>query len=195
MALTAIGLCSRALIKIGATAITAFDEGTAEAEVAAALYEPARDALLSANPWSFATRQATLPRLADAPVADFAAAFQLPADFLRALGAGAGAGTGAGGRGRGLVYRIAGRALQADSDTVTLTYLGRPAEEDFPPFFDQALIARLAAEFCIPLTENSSRADLLQRLAEAEFRRARQIDGQQDSQPGFEDFTLIDARG
>ncbi|MBK3776249.1 hypothetical protein GAY31_19175 [Azospirillum brasilense] len=31
MALTAIGLCSRALIKIGATAITAFDEGTAEA--------------------------------------------------------------------------------------------------------------------------------------------------------------------
>ncbi|MCW2237898.1 hypothetical protein [Azospirillum canadense] len=189
MALTAVGLCSRALIKIGATAITAFDEGTAEAEVADALYEPARDALLSANPWSFATRQATLPRLADGPVADFSAAFQLPADFLRALGA------GAGGRGRGLDCRIAGRTLQADSDTVTLTYIGRPAEEDFPPFFDQALIARLAAEFCIPLTENSSRADLLQRLAEAEFRRARQIDRQQDSQPGFEDFTLIDARG
>ena len=69
MALTAIGLCGRALIKIGATAITGFDEGTAEAEVAASLYGPARDALLSANAWSFATRQVTLPRLSDGPVA------------------------------------------------------------------------------------------------------------------------------
>lgn len=188
MALTAIGLCSRALIKIGATAITAFDEGTAEAEVAASLYGPARDALLSANAWSFATRQATLPRLSEEPVADYANAFHLPADFLRALGA------GGSGRGRGLEYRITGRALQAASDTVVLTYVGRPAEEDFPAFFDQALIARLAAEFCIPLTENSSRAELLSRLAETEFRRARLIDAQQDSQPGFEDFTLIDAR-
>jgi hypothetical protein len=67
-------------------------------------------------------------------------------------------------------------------------------EEDFPPFFDQALISRLSAEFCIPLTENTSRAEMLQRLADLEFRRARMIDGQQDSQPGFEDFTLIDAR-
>lgn len=189
MALTAIGLCSRALVKIGATAITAFDEGTAEAEVAGALYEPTRDALLSANAWSFATLQATLARLAAPPVADYGYAFQLPADFLRALGA------GVSGRGRGLGYRIAGRALHCDSDMVTLTYVGRPAEEDFPPFFDQALIARLAAEFCIPLTENSTRADGLARLAESEFRRARQIDAQQDSQPGFEDFTLIDARG
>ena len=39
-----------------------------------------------------------------------------------------------------------------------------------------------------------TRAELLAQLAESEFRRARQIDAQQDSQPGFEDFTLIDAR-
>ncbi|WP_425429102.1 hypothetical protein [Azospirillum thermophilum] len=56
------------------------------------------------------------------------------------------------------------------------------------------LIARLAAEFCLPLTESGSRAEALAALAEAEFRRARLIDSQQDSQPGFEDFTLIEAR-
>ena len=94
MALTPIGLCSRALIKIGAASITGFTDGTAEAEVADALYGSTRDALLSANAWSFATVQATLAR-----------------------------------------------------------------------------------------------------LAEAEFRRARLIDVQQDSQPGFEDFTLVEARG
>lgn len=188
MALTAIGLCSRALLKIGATPLTGFDEGTAEAEVAAALYGPTRDALLSARAWSFATAQAALPRLATEPVADYAHAFQLPADFLRALSAGAAS------RGRGLDYRITGRALHAASASAVLTYVFRPAEEDFPAFFDQALIARLAAEFCIPLTENSSRADGLHHLAEAEFRRARLIDAQQDVQPGFEDFSLIEAR-
>ena len=88
MALTAIGLCGRALIKLGAIAIASFEDGSAEAEVAAALYGPTRDALLSANAWSFASVQAALPRLAEPPVADYACAFQLPADFLRALAAG-----------------------------------------------------------------------------------------------------------
>ncbi len=187
MALSAIGLCSRALLKIGATPVASFDDGTAEAQVAQALYATTRDALLSANPWSFATAQARLPRLDEQPVADFTAVFQLPADFLRALSAGAG-------RGRGLEYRITGRTLHAGSDAVVLTYVRRPDEADFPAFFDQALIARLAAEFCIPLTENSSRAEMLAKAAESDFRRARLIDAQQDTQPGFEDFTLIEAR-
>jgi len=188
MALTAIGLCNRALVKLGAAAIGGFDDGTAEAETASALYEPTRDALLSFQPWSFATAQVTLPQLATPPVADYDYAFQLPADFLRALSAGSPGG------GRGLEYRILGQTLQAGSDAVVLTYIGRPDESAFPPFFAQALVARLAAELCIPLTESTSRAATLIQLAEQEVRRARQIDGQQDSRVGFETFALIEAR-
>lgn len=188
MALSAIGLAARALLKIGATPVTSFAEGTAEAEVAAALYPPTRDALLSAHAWSFATAQAGLRALAEPPLADFGTAFALPNDFLRALSAGTGR------RGRGIPYRIQGDRLLADAPGVVLTYVARPAEEAFPPFFDHALIARLAAEFCIPLTENTGRAEALWRLADAEFRRARLVDAQQDAQPGFEDFTLVEAR-
>lgn len=188
MAYSAVGLCARALLKVGATPITSFQDGTAEAELAAALYAPTRDALLAAHGWGFARRQAGLARLAGPPVADFAHAFALPDDFLRALS------LGTGGRGRGLAYRIQEGALLADAPAVTLTYIGRVAEGRFPAFFDAVLIARLAAEFCIPLTENSSRAEALLRNAETEFRRARLADTSQDSQPGFEDFTLIEAR-
>lgn len=188
MALTSIALCSRALLKIGATSIASFDEGTAEAEISGNLFPSTRDALLSAHPWSFATAQASLPRLAAEPIADFAHAFQLPADFLRALSA------GAGGRSRGVTYRIAERRLHADADEIVLAYIFRPAETEFPPFFDQALIARLAAEFCIPLTESTSRVESLLRQAEIEFRRAKTIDSQQKSPAAIEDFTLIDAR-
>lgn len=188
MALSDIALCSRALIRLGAAPITSFHDGTAESEIAGALFGSARDALLSAYGWSFAIGQAQLDRLETPPVADYQNAFQLPSDYLRALSA------GAGGRGRGLNYRITRNVLHCDADSVTLTYIFRPHEAEFPPYFDAILIARLSAEFCIPITENTSRAEVMYRMADTEFQRARQIDAQQDSPVQIEDFSLIKAR-
>lgn len=188
MALNDIGLCSRALIRLGANPITSFNDGTAESEIAGALYGSTRDALLSAYPWTFASGQVVLTKLNDAPVADYKNAFQLPSDYLRAVSA------GGAGRGRGLNYRIARGALHTNAENVTLSYIFRPEEEEFPPFFDVALITRLAAEFSIPVTESTSRTETLYRLAEQEFARARQIDAQQDSPNRLENFTLIDVR-
>lgn len=189
MALTAIDLCSRALIALGGRPIAGFNDATVEAEVVRHLYPSLRDALLSSHPWRFATRQVSLPRLPQAPSADYGQAFQLPADFLRALSA------GLPDRGRGLSYRITGQQLEADAEALTLTYICRPDETGFPPFFDLALIARLSADFCLPLTESTSRAQLLHQLAEAEFRRAKAIDSQQDEPGRIEDFTLVEVRG
>lgn len=188
MALSSIAICSRALMKLGADSITSFEDGTAEAEVAASLYGPIRDALISAYPWSFATGQIALARLAAEPIADFSYAYQLPSDFLRVLSA------GVAGRGRGIDYRIAERRLHTDVSEVTLTYIFRPDETTFPPFFDQALIARLAAEFCIPLTDSTSRSEVLHRLAEKQFQEAKLIDGQQESSTQIENFSLVEVR-
>ncbi len=189
MALSALALCSRALLKIGAQPIASLDEGTAEAEVAANIYPGVRDAMLSSHPWSFATGQATLPLLAGVPVADHAFAYQLPTGFLRALSA------GSGGRGRGIQYRLHEDRLHSDAAPVVLTHIFRPEEGTFPPFFASALVARLAAEFCIPLTESSARAELLFRLADDEMRRARQADSQQATPRAIENFPLIAVRG
>lgn len=188
MALSDIALCSRALIRIGAAPITSFADGTAESEIAGALFRPVCDALLSAYGWSFASGQSALTLLSTPPVADYANAFALPADFLRALSLGSGQ------RGRGVNYRIAAGAIHTNESAVTLTYIFRPEEESFPPYFDQALMTRLAAEFCIPVTESTSRAEALFRLAEQEFQRARQIDAQQDTPGRIEDFTLVKVR-
>ncbi|UFN47961.1 hypothetical protein LPC08_18370 [Roseomonas sp. OT10] len=188
MALSALVLCSRVLLRIGAQPVASFEEGTAEAEVAANLYPGTRDALLAAHPWSFATGQMVLPRLLDVPVDGTGAAFQLPANCLRILSAGTL-------RGRGLDYRIHEKRLHADTDRVVLTYLFRPDESAFPPHFAAALVARLAAEFCIPLTDSTARAEMLQRLAGSEFREARLTDSQQHTIQAIEGFPLIDVRG
>lgn len=188
MALSSIELCSSALLKLGAEVISSFEDGTTEARVASHLYPLTRDALLCAHPWSFATRQTQLARLVDQPTANFRYAHQLPTDYLKALSA------GEHGVGRGLTFQIVSRQLHSDAATVILTYVYQPTEGDFPAYFNAALVARLAAEFCLPLTENSSRAERLARLSDAELKVARLIDSQQDTPPRFEDFSLIRAR-
>lgn len=190
MALSKLALASRALVKLGAQPIASFEEGSAEAQVAGLLFDPVRDALISAHPWNFATAQASLPKLAGLPLADFACAYQLPAGFLRALSLG----DREAARGRGLDYRIQERRLHTNRDGVVLTYIFRPEESAFPPFFDMALIARLAAEFSLPLTENTARTEALAKLAEAEFQRAKSIDAQEETPGAVEDWTLIAAR-
>lgn len=189
MALSDVALCARALIRIGASPVAGFSDGTVEAQIAGALYPSVRDALLSAYGWSFASGQVALAQLSTPPVADYQYAYALPNDFLRAMSAGVGR------RGRGLNYRIQGGALHTNASEVVLSYIFRPEEEAFPPYFDQALIVRLSAEFCIPVTENTSRAESLYAMAEREFQRARQIDAQQDTPNRIENFTLVDVRG
>jgi hypothetical protein len=75
-----------------------------------------------------------------------------------------------------------------------LAYQRRVGEAMFPAFFIQVLVARLAAELCIPLTEGTSRAAELVDLAELDLRRARLADSQQATPRAIEDFTLIEAR-
>lgn len=188
MTYTNIGICSNALLKIGAEGITSYEDGTAEAEIAYSLYPMVRDALLSSYPWSFAKAQKTLPRLSNVPVADYQYAYLLPNDFLRVISAGSGM------RSRGIEYRVYENRLHTNSPTVILNYIFRPYESTFPAFFCEALIARLAAEFCLPLTESTSRAEMLGKLADDITTRARLIDAQQASPRTFEDFSLMEVR-
>ena len=58
----------------------------------------------------------------------------------------------------------------------------------------QAELPRLAAEFCLPLTESASRAEVLFRLAENELRQARRLDSQQDTPRAIDGYPLVDVR-
>ncbi len=188
MALTSIDLCSRALVKVGSEPISSFGDGTVEARVAGSLYGLVRDAMLSFHPWNFAIVQQVLPRLASSPNVDFGHAFQLPADCLRVLSAGAGHSS------QGIRYRVIGDQLHAGSDSVVVTYVSQAAEALFPPYFSLAMVARLAAEFCIPLTDSTSRWKALQDRAEEELRRAKLCDALEDTPQGIDAFNLVAER-
>ena len=183
-----VDLCSAALVKLGAQAIASFADPSAEAEMAARLYPLIRDALLSSHPWCFTLAEAAL--VTDpAPVpGEFHKAFILPPDLLRTVSAGTSS------RSRGLVYRIQGGRLYANAEQVTLSYQRRVDATAFPAHFAAALVSRLAAELCLPVTENASRAEVLHKLANAEAQLARLLDSQQAPPRVMDDYTLISAR-
>ena len=188
MSFTSIDICSHALVKLGANSISSFQEETTEAHIAKQLYDMVLDSLLSSYPWRFALNQTSLARLTDTPKADYQYAFALPNDCIRILSA------GQTNRGKGLNYRIAQQQLHTNSPSVVLTYLCRPNEADFPAFFVEALVAKLAAEFCLPLTESTTRTDYLKKQATETLQTARLTDSQQSIPEQFQDFSLIEVR-
>jgi hypothetical protein len=185
--LSDLDICNTALVKLGALPIAGFDDADAAAAVCRTLYPVVVDATLTSHPWSFTLKRATLTALDGAPLADFSRRFALPADFLRAIYVDD--------RGSSPRYAIIGAELHCESSTVVLTYQYRPPEAAFPPFFRAALIARLAGDLCLPLTESTSRAETLDRLAERELERAWAIDRSQETPPLIGDDTLIRVRG
>ena len=192
MALGDIALCARAMVMIGASPVSSFDEDSAEAEIARLLYPTIRDGMLASYPWRFAARGAWLARLAAAndgrDPRDGSALFALPRDFIRLLSL-------ENEGGKITRFELRDRAVLCAGETAHLSYVARLAEGSFPPWFDLALIARLAAEFCLPLTESSARAEYLFKRSEDQFREARLADAQQSTPHAIDDFSLISARG
>ena len=100
MALSALALCTRALLKIGAQPIASLDEGTAEAEVAANLYAGTRDALLSRIPGASPPARPACRGWRPRPARTSRMPSSCRPNFLRALSA------GVPNSGRGLTYRL-----------------------------------------------------------------------------------------
>jgi len=192
MALSDVAICARALVMIGAAPISSFEEDVAEAEIARMLYPAVRDGMLAGYPWRFAGRGCWLSRLAGEDVAtspkDGSHLFALPRDFIRLLSL-------ENEGGKIARFELRDQAVLVASDSAHLSYVARLPEGSFPAWFDMALMARLAAEFCLPLTESSTRAEYLFKRAEDQLREARLADAQQSTPHAIDDFSLISARG
>ncbi|MCC9623934.1 hypothetical protein LPB41_19825 [Thalassospira sp. MA62] len=193
MALSDVALCARALVMIGAAPIASFEEDSAEAEIARLIYPTVRDGMLAGYPWRFAARGMWLAKIYEGGDLDGRkdhdgrSLFALPRDFIRLLALENGTAPIA-------RFELRDQAVLCDADQAFLTYVARLGEGRFPAWFDLALISRLAAEFCLPLTESSTRAEYLFKRADDQFRDARLADAQQSTPHAIEDFSLISAR-
>ena len=173
---SAIDICNRGLILIGAEPITSFDDGTTEARVAANIYEDVVQTSLTNARWRFATNQETLNRLTDAPTARFDLAYQQPNDTLiiHAITV----------NDNPIEYQIYGDMIYADTtttDTVVADYTFRQTEEFFPSYFVMAVAYGLAQVFATSIARDGSLTQTMATLADAAMRKARSVDSQQQT--------------
>lgn len=173
MATTQIDICARALILIGASPITSFDDGSTEATVAANLYEDTVRDLLARYRWRFATGQKQLSRLTDAPDARWDAAYQAPSDLLVLHAITINDTPVAYDRYQDLIYCNA-----TDQDEVIADYTFRASEDLWSPGFVSAVEYQLASVFAYAVAAQMELSSMMEQRALRQLTIARSVDSQ-----------------
>jgi hypothetical protein len=187
MTLSAIDLCSKALIKLGAFPISSMDGESPEEMIANHLYNIVKRQLLAAYHWNFATIFRELNIVNTKPVAKFEYSFQLPSDVISVITAS----DLSGGR---IDYKIIGDELYTNSNSVILNYIYDAPEEYFSPDFQNLIIEKLASEFSIPLTENTAKANYFESSANLILAKAKSNEAMQNKPKKISNFPLTDIR-
>jgi hypothetical protein len=143
-----IGICNRALIKLGEKTILSLDDDKKAARICKSLYEPTRDYVLRTHPWNFAIKRVELARNATDPVYDYAYSYKLPSDCLRVLLPNR----------ETWPYGIEGRNMVSDYPDGLIKYIARITDPNtFDDSFREALACKIAAEGAVALTDNDPR--------------------------------------
>lgn len=171
-----IDICSRALILIGAEPITSFEDGNTEALVAVNMYEDIARASLVNTRWRFATNQAVLNRLSEAPTGRYQKAYQLPSDMLMLHAVTV--------QDLPIEYQTYGNKVYSDTsdnDTLIADYTFRAEEDTWPSYFTIAVVYSLSIVFATSIARNSNLAGIMADQAQITMAKARNLDSQQQT--------------
>ena len=110
-----IQICNSALNQLGASSITALTENSKNARLCNERYETVRDAVFRSHPWNCLVKRVQLAKDTETPAWGFTNQYTLPSDCLRVLQI----------KDYNLDYKIEGRKLLINEDTVFLIYLAQ----------------------------------------------------------------------
>jgi len=180
---TKFDIVSQALLLIGEQPISSFSEGVSGL-VASNLYDTTRDSFLTQTRWRFAVGKKQLSQLVATPLNEWKYAYQLPSDMLMPISVYPKA-----------RYEIYEDKLYTHQNTIELDYIFRPDEAAFPAYFIEALAARLAEKFAIPITNNQTLREAMQVTAQDSYRSAAYKDAQGRPPQAIKHRPFIQVRG
>lgn len=170
MAVTQVGICNSALIKMGGALISSITESSREAAICKALYELVRDEVLRAHPWNFATTRATLSPTSTTPAFEFDYEFDLPNDCVRVLGM----------DDPTVDYVVEGRKILCNDSEINIRYIYRHKDESaWDALFAEAFAWKLARELSLGLVQSAASAESMEKGYRAALASARAVDGQE----------------
>lgn len=183
-------LLNDALSLIGASPVTAIDDGSVSANHCQRLYPALRDALIRGHHWNWAMTRVELSPDAVPPITEFMFSYTLPSDCLKVVEfAGADLDTSV------LVplwdsrttsyfqYKIEGRQLLTNYGTAFIVYIARVTNPDlWDPLFYQVVSTWLASKLASAITKDDRKAaELLKEAYNVLLPLAMAVDGQEGS--------------
>ena len=187
MATSEVEICRNAILLLGDTEISSFNDEGDRVTLVANLWPNARDAVLRSHPWNCATKRVALAAEATAPDFDWTASFLLPGDWLRTLSVGQ--------RDETPEYEMENGRILMDDTVCYLRYIFR---NENVASYDALLVATLEAYMAMliayPITKSASVQERMASLYEGQIKRAKSIDGQEQPPEDFGDSPLLAAR-
>ena len=184
MSISAVSICSNALLLLGDSPIDSFDENNSRTRLVANLYAMKRDRVLRAHPWNCATKRVILSPETESPAFGWRYQFQLPDDWLRTMSVGV--------EGVEDEYTIEGRTILMDSNICRLRYIFRNAvEATWDALLIDAMTQVMVAALTYPITKSTTKQATEEEIVKMVLRSARSVDAQEVTAETLGDFPLI----
>lgn len=170
--MSAVRICSNALLMLGDKPISDFDEQNDRATLVVNLWEQKRDKVLRLHPWSCATRQVVLSPDSTGPEFYWAYRFLLPEDWLRTINVGT--------RDEPDDYEIQGRYILTDTPVCNLTYIWRNEDvSTWDSMLVEAMTDVMKAALAYPITKSTTKQSTEEEIVKRVLQSARTINGQE----------------
>jgi len=190
-----VEICNSALNILGANNITALTEDSKNARLCNQRYEPLRDAVFREHTWNCLVKRVQLAQDTASPTHEYTYQYQLPSDCIRVLSLGGyhdGSSSNVDG---GQKFKVEGRKILTDEDTVYLIYSARVADPtQYDSLLIESIVARLAAELCYAITSSTSLAVALKQDYNEKLRLARHADATEGTPDYIDSSTFINSR-
>jgi hypothetical protein len=187
-----VNICNSALNLLGASTISALTDDTKNARLCNQRYEPVRNRVFRSHAWNCLHKRVQLAQNTTAPVIEYDYAYALPSDCLRVLKINNGTTDSIS---TTLDYKIEGRNIVTDIDTVYLIYIALDTDpNNYDSYLRESISHQLAADLCYAITNNASLANNYMTRADERLREARFIDATENSLGTVEANEFTDAR-
>lgn len=159
---------------MGNSKLTSIDEDSTDAELIATLLTPAIREVLREGYWSSALKRIQLSKNIDNPAFQYKYSYALPADHIRLVQVY----NAAGQISNTNYWKIEGRNLLTDMETVNISYIHFPEDIDIlDQLCAQAIVVKLAMKLAYPKTENEKLTEsLILEYEQITAQRAKSID-------------------
>lgn len=185
MSVSAVSICSNALLLLGDDPIDSFDVDNDRTRLVANLYTSARDRVLRAHPWNCATKRKILSPETKLPEFGWGYKFLLPDDWLRTLSVGED-------ENNQDSYVIEGRYILMDTNVCRLRYIWKNyVESTWDALLVEAMTQVMVAKLTYPITKSTTKQATEEEIVKRVMKEARAVDAQENPSETLGDFPLL----